>query len=194
VIDAIKPPTDSLYKFLAICGLLLFVSSLTTPVWYANKFTEQQLTLLRDAKILNANTKPWQLAADEMRTTSARSQLAAQRYLEALKKAIKKEISESELKAIGAEADKAGEEFQQAGTTLVLKVTEWEKEYAQVQYQYAMLEHTRDNVHIIFRVASVGAFVGLILMVSGFVFWYKRIQKYEDLLLKNKVEKTETNS
>jgi hypothetical protein len=50
--DFLKPPTDNLYKFLAMSGLLLFLVSMTYPPWLYYRLNISIYELEKDSKIL----------------------------------------------------------------------------------------------------------------------------------------------
>ncbi len=59
--EFLKPPTDSLYKFLALSGLILFLVSITWPPWLLNKLVLSQYEVERDQQILKAEVNHFSL-------------------------------------------------------------------------------------------------------------------------------------
>jgi hypothetical protein len=55
--DFLKPPTDNLYKFVPIPGLLLVLVSLTYPPWLSYRLNISIYELEKDTKILELEVK-----------------------------------------------------------------------------------------------------------------------------------------
>lgn len=188
MIETIKPPTDSLYKFLALVGLLLFVTSVTAPVWIYNKIDEQRIELIRDTKILDAEAEEWQQAGREMDRAGARSDQSWTRLTEAAEKFKDSKLSKTEFHEALEKQAKASRDVYDTTKNLRHKVAEWDKQDAQVQYKTDLLEKNEANARVIRILSSLGAVTGLVFSIVGFSLWYKRAQKYEDAVLRNKAE------
>jgi hypothetical protein len=144
--DILKPPTDNLYKFIAISGLLIFLASFVFPQIlykeYAIKYAEIEgdLSVLeRQIETLNSITE-----SDDARS---------------------KKEDNVEIKRRRAEFDKGLEE--------VLRKRELRVALSNYARRWEIFGY-------------IGMSFGLVMMVSGFYFWYSRLQKYEDKLMKLK--------
>src|SRR5687767_5337021 len=56
-LEILKPPTDTLYKFVAILGLLFFISSLVTPVFLSKQLGELKIGHIRELEVFVLETK-----------------------------------------------------------------------------------------------------------------------------------------
>jgi len=188
MIETIKPPTDNLYKFLAIFCLGIFLASITAPFLYENKVTEQQLELLRDASIHVTNAQDWKQAGDEMRRASARSDEEFKRLNEAVDKRLKGQLSASEVQLAFEKEAKARSDLRESIRVLRDGVAKWEKETADVEFKRNLLENRKDNARVMRGVCVLGAIVSLLLSSIGFRLWYKRSQRYYDIVARKRAE------
>ncbi len=194
MMETIKPPTDSLYKFLALFGLGLFVASLTAPFWIYNKIGEQWIEVGRDSKILEADAEDWRQAGREMDRAKTRFDQSWERLTEAMDKFMKSKLSKPELERAFKEGAKARQDVYDNVKTVRQRVAEWDKKHAQLQYKRDLIDNNEANARMISIMSLVGATTGLLSSIAGFLLWYKRAQRYEDVVLRKKAEENEPNS
>ena len=183
-----KPPTDTLYKFLAILGLLFFLSSLLSPIWIHREFDAQESEYARDLQLLILNKQGWQDAQKEVERASAESDRAQKDLLEVGDRYDKKQASLQEMKRA---LDKAEEALKRQDTKLKdfrAKLLEFDKQVAEVNYKGSLYESAKSSTGNLLLLCVIGGVVGLVMTIIGFTLWYRRTQKYEDLVLRAKVE------
>src|SRR5215216_2221836 len=163
MIETLKPPTDSLYKFLAIFCLVVFITSITAPFVYDNRIIEQQIEYLRDADILVADAEDWKQAGAEMQRANERMEAEHKQLMEAVDKRLKGQLSAAEVQQAFDEEAKARSDFRESSKVLRQKASEWEKKKAEVEYKGNLLDNSKDNARAIRRVSMLGAIVSLIL-------------------------------
>jgi hypothetical protein len=187
-LELLKPPTDTLYKFLAILGLLFFLTSIAAPIWLLRQLDNQANQYSRDLKLLLLNTNSWKDAAKQMERTSKESQAAHNRLEQTAQKFDKKEVGLESLARDLKLAREVGERNEAAIKEFGEKILEWQKQNAEVEYRGDTYESTKSAVKQLLYFSTLGLLLGLGMTVLGFTLWYRRTQQYEDLILKNKVE------
>lgn len=149
--EFIKPPTDIIYKFLAISGLILLILSFTIPYF-----------LNRD------------LSIQIIQTEGDVDKLA---------------------KEIGYLEDDIA--LDDTTTSLSMKQVQFSRErYRQLDLKN-MEATTKNNLLIYYtdelnnsqKFKWIGVSIGLILFVTGFVLWYFKLRRYQDLLIRNEAQK-----
>jgi len=186
MIETLKPPTDSLYKFLAIIGLIFFLTSVISPFVLRREFHRQYAEFLRDERINNLDAETWQETSKQMQKQSIELDESSKRLDETFDPKSNRSLAEQG--RVLKEAKKI-EEKQFATIELLDKqMRDWRKQDAQVEYKRNLLEEYEDYAKNLFTLCLLGGPVGLFMSVFGFVLWYRRAQKYEDLVLKKKVE------
>lgn len=192
--ETLKPPTDTLYKFLAISGLLVFLTSLTFPIWMIQKLDALQVEHLRDLDILNLDAKTWEEAFEEVKKASEEHD-RAHKQVEVTFDNFMKSKSRASYAAVqrALTASKAAyEEFQAKSRDFEEKVLKWRKQHVEVDYKGNLFEITEKGTERMLTFCLLGIVVGLVMTISGFVLWYKRTQKLEDLILRKKAEINES--
>jgi len=158
-------PTDNLYKFLAIAGLVIIVLSVVGP-W--SRY--EQLT----PKTIEVET---QVSTHKREIVSVES--AIMRTEEELKKA--KTQKERELLLARAE------ELQKQKRQLQIMISE-------IAGKRTLLQHLQERVALYFVVGTYSLVFGVIVSIVGFVLWYRRVQRYQDGILKQQHKALTGNS
>jgi len=146
--DIFKPPTDNLYKFVAISGLLIFLASFIFPQIlykdYLIKFAEIQGELRVLERQVDALDNVTDTASDDP---------------------VRRKEADVEINRRESEIDK--------GLAEVLRNRELRVALSNYARRWDLF-------------GFIGMPFGLVMMMSGFYFWYSRLQKYEDKLIKHK--------
>ena len=147
-ITSIRPPTDSLYKFVAISGLVLVVVAVVVwlQTWQdytaavidaVDPMSDAKRAVIDNYEALTSAAEPDEEQRQErIRQTGRRAEEAERRAQNALMK----------VKVANARYDR----FQTLGTVLCI--------------------------------------VGFAAMILGFILWYRRIQRYQDRIIKKQAE------
>ncbi len=151
-------PTDNLYKFLAITGLILILISVIYPEMETHeidrmlKETKTELNILkREEEYLNLERRL--LLEDNQAQTNTRS------------------IQKSE-------------DINRRRLELERKLMEIEKKRIQMFGQIDQITLLINRLRLIFRFSTVGLILGIILTIAGFYFWYIKVQRYQDMMIK----------
>jgi len=152
----ISPPTDSLYKFIAIFGLVIFVWGITFPLQKSEEFELQRAEILTaveesnnigkriQAKIVSLAEKRKSIAGDDPERTDIDKQI----------KELRNQLIDSPL---SINIDEKIEVLTVLKKSLVqFKILGW--------------------MSICF---------GLVLIIIGFLLWYYKLQKHIDIKLQN---------
>lgn len=188
MIDLIKPPTDNLYKFAAVFGLVLFVGGLFFPPWL---FHQSGLELLK-AVAGNKELAVYETLGEERkqqlktRTQQAETQLKQLQdrisHLASSRNSHSDEIDK--LESAIKDANKRLETLEDASYEFNLNL---ELKKAQVREQQTLsINETRDS-RLVMVVGWVFAALGVVIAVRGFVMWYRRVQVFQDTNLKVEV-------
>jgi hypothetical protein len=170
MLDKFLPPTDNLYKFIAISGLMLIVFSFV-PNYISFKFTEQQIGYIGNQYKFIVESD--QLIKDINKQVENQKQLI--RDLEELPKKTNGENNEKLLqvkKNLEEEAKKLGEK------QIAMNLKEAELKTAGEYITFYDLTITR-----LVSLSVIIFLVGVFFVVVGFYFWYQKMQKPNDLIL-----------
>jgi hypothetical protein len=189
MIDLVKPPTDNLYKFIALAGLVLVVLGVIYAPWLFYRSTWETLKLEQ----LNAELKVHRKFAEErQKTLDARKQ-----QLEAERDTLKKRIAElvfvndkNNNPAASAEIDRLETRVRETNAAAdALADAEHEKNLslelkeAQAEHQRTVEVNERENTRLIMKIGIPLAIAGLGVSVLGFRLWYKRITIFQDAIV-----------
>ncbi len=192
--DFVKPPTDNLYKFQALSGLLIILISLIYPLWLFHKATlgylaaeneEAQLTIQRRF------TSARQEMLGRRKTAVAAEQDDLRKRIDELKAQHKAVLTTPEETTISPGIDKldaqlkesirSGEALEDAAHELALSLDLKQRE---MEYQRHVNDTERDISRAAFVVAVIGLGIGLFYTSTGFRRWDQRVQVYQDTILK----------
>lgn len=159
MLDQIRPPTDNLYKFLALSGLALLLAA----GWAHIRVDLELFKIQRDAEsMIKVMTR--ELArhlATEFRTAAADVDSG--------------KISDAASAMKRVDAILASPSPNEAEHIEQLATLAWER---------GRLLRTNDPERVLLRVAML---IGLLLGVAGFVLWYQRVQQPLDEILQSQV-------
>ncbi len=150
-------PTDNLYKFMALSGLILFVFSFFVPFWLMHNIKLKTLEIKEELDLLDIEEK----------------------YLKEIHEDIEALPSNKRRKAI-----KLNEE----------RFKDYSKKLMQTRRKVETMKYLDSMRRDIRILALVGISLGVIFTYCGFFLWYKRLQKYQDQIIKNEAQKQLQNN
>ena len=166
-----NPPTDSLYKFCAIAGLVVVLISIYLPMRMVEEFESKASAFileLRRAKVeLEFQSK--ELEGLDKDLTSLRQSL--------MQKQANKSVHEKSVEHINQSASA----IRQTAKIVALKNAEIITTEEEIK---RLGERTRFAV----RVGTIGWILGALLAIYGFTNWYRKIQVHQDALIKRQAE------
>jgi hypothetical protein len=164
MLERMQPPTDNLYKFLAIFGLLVAAFSIYVPLLRYMEFNRLQL---RADAIYGPMLDPLRVISDE-----SMAELECSIYQAHLREKTKPPTPDPCPKVAQAKA-----------TAVPARA-----EVARLRLQLAPLEVERSSVwqeYVLFLYVGVfGLALGIAMCVSGFWLWYVRLQRHLDASVK----------
>lgn len=146
----INPPTDNLYKFIAISGVVILILSVGFPFSKATNLSVKEVEITGDYIILLEDSK----FGDAPRALFTGDQKKSKEHIDFLNKQTKESKRH-------------------------LRVVEQKERIAKILKQ---------EIRFYTWVGIVGGALGLAISLCGFFLWYSRVQKYEDIILKNRTE------
>jgi hypothetical protein len=170
--EMIKPPTDSLYKFMAISGLLLLVFCLIYPEQRRFEVNIEKARIDGELKILISDNEvlkqDLELLMDDLKDHKDRAQKMAENRGTATElTGLQKRQDELERKKL--------EQFE--------KERAFKTKLLEIQTKIMLLNTTESFASWLAYLSKVGFVVGACLMISGFLFWYLKVQQPQDRIL-----------
>jgi hypothetical protein len=170
----IAPPTDNLYKFIAIVGLLILGFCVTYPWILKHDINMEKIKTERDLAILNIKSQhvtEEDNALGDIYDEQTQDELGS--------KKIQSKLDEDHLKARTTTNDN-------------LRWILIEK-YEEIKAKQKQIELESYWIKLIVCFSYGGIFIGIILVIVGFRLWYFRFQMYQDAIIKDQaINKLET--
>ena len=165
-------PTDNLYKFLAIAGLVILISSNALYIIFGGRIMNTAQEWLRIGAV---NTFEKQIITADI-NTSKRKIAELEKSLQAANPSEKQILSEQVqaekniLKSGNAKLEDISKNFVSMNNSIN---TDWFKtEVAYVKWTLIL-----------------GNIIGTVATITGFYLWYTKLQKYQDKMIKQKAAK-----
>jgi len=164
-------PTDNLYKFMAIAGLVLFISANTLYVIDNNKIADTAQEWLRNGSIytfeqktlnteINSSQKRIKELENTMRTAKPQEKQTISAEISSEKDLVKN--NNNKLKEVNKNIISLNNS---------LNIDRFKKEAEEAKLTTLIVD-----------------VVGLLSIFFGFSLWYNRLQKYQDIMIKQKAE------
>lgn len=170
----IQPPTDSLYKFMAVSGLLILGFSMIWPELRLYELEKQVVELAGETKVLKIESDDLKDDWEIINTDTIELKALMRRIEKAQSRDTKAEARASTLLE---KRQRLREEHRKKVTLLQIKI-----EQSQTKFELQGLAKT--NIKRLSRVMYMGVTVGLILSFFGFILWYRKIQRWQDIAIR----------
>jgi hypothetical protein len=168
--EMLKPPTDNLYKFMAIFGLLIFILSYI-PIVHSQQL-ELEWTILQCDFDTNV-TNPLNNMGIEMKTQT-----------ESLNKILQL-INKKDNAEAAINIEKANKMLEN------IDIPDFKTKLGHFDEMIKRMNILiKKDVFIKYELylGIISGIVGFILMCLGFYFWYSKLQKYQDMIIKKEAE------
>lgn len=191
------PPTDNLYKFLAISGLLLVLLAYVVPTLMSPELeialaeTEGEQNALslevgflkEDAKNIDSKTLylEKQVKSAEERTKRLQTLPSNSRYV--------KELAEEELHN-NDRLSSFLEELRHENEAKNINKREFLLKAEKLRTALAVQKVQEQSLRHLGNLLALGSFIGSIMAGFGFLFWYGRVQRLQDAVLKAEAQKS----
>ncbi|OGU81659.1 MAG: hypothetical protein A2W11_00445 [Ignavibacteria bacterium RBG_16_35_7] len=157
--DISKFPTDNLYKFIAIFGLVIFIVSYFYPTILYNKVLYQSAEINADLETL------------EQKITSQENLI---KFLQKLSDKATNKNKDTIIKSLFEEK---------------VKLTTFNNELQETKKKHYILTSKTDEWEHWADLALWSQVIGGLMMILGFYFWYFKLQRYQDIIIKNEAMK-----
>lgn len=188
MVDLLKPPTDNLYKFAAIFGLVLIVVGFVFPPWVFYRSSLEYLKSLAGEDELNAYKK---FADERSRTLDARTQQARdeldqiQKQRDSLQTNTITSSETERLESAIRDAKKQLEILEDASQESTLNL---ELKTAQAKQQRTFSANESRNARILMYLGWSLAAIGGLFSIVGFGLWYLNVQRHLDHILQKEAK------
>jgi hypothetical protein len=187
MMDVLQPPTDNLYKFLAVSGVVLFIAGMFGPLVLFQQTGMEYLEQLRGSEELQVqekftNERLETLKQRELQATEEKKKL--QKRLDGLKAAPNSpEVDklEGRIKEANREIESITDSAHDLSLNLALK-------RAQTNYEETVSVNRRAISRLVLRVGWIIGLIGAATSIIGFRRWYKRLQKFQDRVVAKEAE------
>jgi hypothetical protein len=167
-----QPPTDSLYKFMAVAGLLILGFSMIWPELRLYELEKQTVQLMGEVNILKIET-------DHLKESTpilVRDTSAIETTTETAKghgRATKAETTP------GTTREQLGRKAQTEELTEKNHLLQIKLEQIRTKAELGRLATT--DTKRVNRVLYMGVILGLVLSLFGFILWYRKVQRWQDI-------------
>jgi hypothetical protein len=162
-------PTDNLYKFIALSGLVLMLFSATYPVHQVFELRERKAQTDEEVEVLR-------IEVTALMEKVARLEKEVDAFDKETKEARETDRDKDLVKSRAAEFRARSAEIRQANLELEMRS-------ARLAVKHRLLSDIATNVLIVIVVLGVFGTAGLFMASWGFRAWYFRVQRLQDLLL-----------
>lgn len=188
--DFLKPPTDSLYKFVALSGLILILVSITWPPWLLNKLMLSQYEVEKDQKVLEAEINQTGLEtlqfglAEELFNVDTKELKVKTEELQQQSSSSKKQALNKEIEGLKAHWQERYKELEKRGQDQGRALAANQKMILEMNYKLKVFNWYTRAIRAVYVMAVLTFLIGLVMSVWGFRLWYLRLQIYQDALVK----------
>ncbi|EJM7234166.1 hypothetical protein ACPF4H_001759 [Vibrio cholerae] len=175
-------PTDSLYKFMSISGLIILVCSLSIPFYFRNNYQIQvyefrkvhDLTGLKMSILIERILKGLSLGDGVYKEfyTNHRH-LSPIEFFYKYQAWFKTTWPEMDPEGLKSLYNELGDDFNE----IIYQVR---KEQIENECEIKKIELLSSQLSMLLFVQVLGTFIGLFLAMAGFILWYTKIQIYVD--------------
>lgn len=180
------PPTDNLYKFMALSGIVLIIAFIV-PLLFFHQTGMEYLEQVRGSKELEVQEKfvNQRLETLKLRDKEAKDEKQElQKRLAGLNPASNStEIDKLEvrIKEANREIDSIADSSYELSLNLALK-------QAQVNSEETVSLNRRRDSRVAIVVGAIWVILGFFLSVFGFPLWYIKLQRHQDRVVKKEAE------
>ena len=164
-------PTDNLYKFMSIAGLLLIF---IPPYFFAKLLYEQEISNIEIIK----NTAILEYSSESINELQSYADMLAHEL-----KITVDEANKSHNQEIVKAIPKRTKELLDAQQIVNDKIRKRHTEIQTIKFNIKKYKYIENKIHILYLIMSVFIFVGMVLTFFGFYKWYYKIQIFQNQIL-----------
>ena len=190
MIDFLKPPTDNLYKFMAVAGIVLVVAGLY-PVLFFQQTGVEYLAYVRSSNEAKEHAK---FTKERLATLDTRKQQAEgeknklQAQLDKLRSGSSAAVNSTQIDKLENridETDRRIESIDDAAHELRLNLA---LKQAHVKSEETVSLNRRSDARFAVLVGWFFAFIGAFLAFRGFFRWDRKLQRFQDRIVEKEAQ------
>ena len=182
MMDIFTPPTDNLYKFMALSGIVLILAGVIVPPVFFQQTGMEYLAQLRSSDELGVQEKFVKERLDTLKSREQQASSEKDKLQQRLDK-LKPTSNSTEADRLEARIKEANHEIESIADSAYELRLNLELKRAQFKYEETVsLNRLRTSRQFVL-VGWVLGLVGVFLSFVGFRRWYKRLQKFQDQLV-----------
>jgi hypothetical protein len=180
------PPTDNLYKFMALSGIVLMVAFIV-PLAFFHQTGMEYLAQLRGSKELQVHEE---FTNQRLETLKLREQQAIDRKKKLQKRlegmnAGSNSTEVDKLEGLIREANREIESIADSSHDLSLNLA---LKRAQVNSEETVSFNRRRDSRVAIQVGAIAVLLGFVASLVGFWLWYKKLQRFQDRVVAKEAE------
>jgi len=182
--DLVPPiPTDNLYKFIAISGLVIIGLTTFYPLKMVNESTLKTVQYATDMH--KYSIERGRIATEYKKLANISEQLnkKAETHLAELKREYKKKMAGLPYTIPPAEKLELDDEYKENEKMLKQTSFELDLKNADLEGKKSELDIIKSNLFFLRVLMYVGFAIGALLTMYGFTLWYLKVQQPLDLIL-----------
>jgi len=185
MLNFLIPPTDNLYKFIAITGLLFIFASFFYPTILNIKINERILESEKDIEIAKIESAKLEREAGEIELKLNIEQKDVETFKEN-----KNIVSPKQLEAEVSDLEQLRKQTKEATDIAAEQL----KKNIEIEYNNKLTKFYNDYFGLASNIALSGEILGFVLMILGFGLWYQKVQKYQDLVLLKEAKENQNST
>jgi valyl-tRNA synthetase len=188
--NLITPPTDNLYKFIAITGLILILLSIILPFVKEEELSIKMQQDKTSGEVLKAKGK-------YLHEQNERLQKSNEMLIESINKHIKQIDDLLKLKKISS-SEVLLQEVKDGTNELQNSLKKYDESINGIQSQLESVIEQKGNTELLLYLAKqlstvkliskIGIVLGLLLTIVGFWLWYTRLQVFQDKSIRKELQ------
>lgn len=183
-------PTDSLYKFLAIVGVVLCLAAAYFPTHNFTEYKKFEVELNTDVERLNMKRYHSEVTLDRIRRTidiyCALTNTTNNYHVSDTMIVIPRGVSGSPI------IDQTLQELSELRNNFLKLKDEVAADDIAIKYRQELQKEYIEVNDMVDKAAEYGFFVGLFMTALGFTLWYYRVQRYQDIIIKHTADSLNT--
>ncbi|OHB54997.1 MAG: hypothetical protein A2173_02320 [Planctomycetes bacterium RBG_13_44_8b] len=194
--NPLEIPTDNLYKFVAISGIVILLFSFI-PRYHAHKLQLKSISLKSDIKILELDKTRFKYKYSEVENkineTGNKTVKLEQEVDDIFVKVKEKARDPNDLRKMNEETARKIKLIKEEWRQVENENSKLEEMIYEIKVRDTKISSERERIKCILKVVTIelytgiGSFVcGLLMAVWGFRNWYTKLQIFQDELIKNK--------
>lgn len=179
-------PTDNLYKFISISGMILFLVSLFYPTYLGNKLNNDIAIYNGEIKKLSIENKKSKSKLDEIkdeiRVLDEKGNFRGSITNDTMIVRTKVIVGDESLVLQSKKIDQLVSQWEEINRQIELKSID-------INVKFEQIKNNRKDLDDLDEASSIFGPISILITLLGFLLWYNKTQKYQDRVLIEQTEK-----